>query len=212
MDLPDKKVSTTWICLNTKNKLRFSPRAIANTFKENFASLASDLVKKLPDPTGKFEILSVLQNYKGINFREKKLKFKKVSSVSILKILKEFKASKATELDNLAGRFLKDCSNTLCTPIAKICKLSNKLAIFSNKCKVTKIKPLYKKGLKTSPKKFRPVSLLPPISKIHDQTMNFLSDNKFQSGLNTNIKIFTQQTLVYHTSMTKSQKVSILIS
>ena len=120
--------------------------------------------------------------------------------MSILKILKEFKASKATELDNRAGRFLKDCSNTLCTPIAKICKLSNKLAIFSNKCKVTKIKPLYKKGLKTGPKNFRPVSLLPPISKIHDQTMNFLSDNKFlykyQSGLKTNIKNFTQQTLV----------------
>ena len=67
-------------------------------------------------------------------------------------------------------------------PIAKICNLSIKLASFPNKCKVAKIKPLYKKGLKTDPKNFRHISLLPLISKIkerviNDQTMNFLSDN-----------------------------------
>ena len=61
-------------------------------------NLASDLVKKLFDLTGKFGIPSVRHYYKGINFGEKKLKFEKVSSVSILKILKEFKTNKAIEL------------------------------------------------------------------------------------------------------------------
>ena len=171
--------------------MTFSPWTIANTFKKYFVNLANDLVKKLPDLTGKFGIPSVRQYYKEINFREKKLKFEKVSSVSILKILKEFKTNKATEVDNLAGWFLKDGSDILCTPVAKICNLSIKLASFPDKWKVAKINPLYKKGLKTDPKNFRPTSLLPLISKIikriiHDQTMNFLSDNnalhKYQSG------------------------------
>ena len=143
---------------------------------------------------------------------KKKLKFEKVSSVSILKILKEFKTNKATGIDNLAGRFLKDGSNILYTTIAKICNLSIKLASFPDKCKVAKIKPLHKKGLKTDPKNFRPISLLPLISKIieriiHDQTMNFLSDN-----INQVLENLTQETLVCHTSMAKSQKVSILVS
>ena len=104
--------------------------------------------------------------------------------MSILKILKELKNNKATGLDNLAGRFLKDGSNILCIPIAKICNLTIKLAFFSDKCKITKIKPFYKKALKTDPKNFRTISLLPLISKIrariiHDQFMNFLSDNNF---------------------------------
>ena len=86
------------------------------------------------------------QYYKEINFREKKLKFGKVSSASILKMLQEFKANKATGVDNLAGRFLKDGSNILCTPTAKICNLSIKLASFPDKCKVAKIKPFYKKS------------------------------------------------------------------
>ena len=97
---------TTSICFNTKKKLIFSLRTIANTFKERFTNLASDLVKKLSDPTGKFGTPSVRQYYKRINFHEKELKFEKVSSVSILKILKKFKTNKATRVDNRGG-FLK---------------------------------------------------------------------------------------------------------
>ena len=61
---------------------------------------------------------------------KKRIKIEKVSSVLILKMLQEFKTSKATGVDSLAGKFLKDGSNTLCTPIAKICNLSIKLASF----------------------------------------------------------------------------------
>ena len=109
----------------------------------------------------------------------------------ILKILREFKTNKATGVNNIV-RLLKDGSNTVCTPIARICNLSIKLASSPDKYKVTKNKPYYKKTLKTDPNYFRPISLLPPISKIieriiHDQTINFLSDNnvlyKYQSGL-----------------------------
>ena len=93
-------------------------------------------------------------------------------------------------VENLTGRFLKDNSNTLCTPTAKISIFSAKLASFPDKCKVAKIKPLCKKGLKSDPKSFRPISLLPLTSKIteqitHDQTINFLSNTnvlyKYQS-------------------------------
>ena len=86
--------------------------------------------------------------------------------MSIVKALKGFKTNKATGVDNLAGRFLKDGSNILCTPIAKICNLSIKLASFPDKCKVPKVKSLYKTGLKTNPKNFRLISLLPLVSKI----------------------------------------------
>ena len=61
--------------------------------------------------------------------------------------------------------------------IVKICKSSIKLASFPDKCRVAKIKPLYKKGLRTGSKNFRPISLmlfLPEIIEqiIHDQTIN----------------------------------------
>ena len=40
--------------------------------------------------------------------------------------------------DNLVGRFIKDGSNALCAPIAKICNLSIKLTFFPDKYKVAK--------------------------------------------------------------------------
>ena len=81
---------------------------------------------------------------------KKKLKFENVTLVSILRILKEFKAYKATEVENIMRRFLKDSSNILCTPIAKICNLSIILASFPDKYKVAKINLCIKKVSKVT--------------------------------------------------------------
>ena len=57
--------------------------------------------------------------------------------------------------------------------INQICNLSIKFSHFPKDSKVAKLKPLYKKGTKANPKNFRPISLLPIVSKtiqkvIHD--------------------------------------------
>ena len=75
--------------------------------------------------------------------------------------------------------------------ITQICNLSIKFSHFPNEYKVAKLKPLYKKGTKTDPKNFRPISILLILSKIiekviHSQTMNCLTENNilysYQSG------------------------------
>ena len=69
--------------------------------------------------------------------------------------------------------------------------LASQLSTVPDQCKIAKLKPLYKKGKKTDLKNYRPISLLPVISKIlekviHDQTMDFVTKEnisyKFQSG------------------------------
>ena len=77
-------------------------------------------------------------------------------------------------------------------PISQICNLSIKQSIFPSECKTANVKILFKKGSKVEPKNYRPISLLPIISKIiekviHDQTQNFLNERniifRYQSGL-----------------------------
>ena len=69
-------------------------------------------------------------------------------------------------------------------------QLSIKLSTVPNECKIAKLNR-YKKGKKTVPKNYRPISLLPVISKIlekviHDPTMDFVTKknvlHKFQLG------------------------------
>ena len=69
--------------------------------------------------------------------------------------------------------------------------LKKRFENFQNFQPTAKLKPLFKKGSTTHPKNYRPISLLPLISKIiekviHDQTQEFLDTNKivfkFQSG------------------------------
>ena len=80
-------------------------------------------------------------------------------------------------------------------PITQICNLSIKFSHFPKDCKIAKLKPLYKKGTKTDPNNFRPISFLPIISKIiekviREQTMNYLTENnvlyRYQSGFRKN--------------------------
>ena len=129
--------------------------------------------------------------YNPRNLEENPFHFTKVSENIISDFLKETKTNKTTGIDDLSGRFLKDGSKVLATPIVQICNLSIKLSTVPDECKIAKLKPLYKKGKKTDPKNYRPISLLPVISKIlekviHDQTMESVTKKnvlyKFQLG------------------------------
>ena len=144
-------------------------------------------------PTGpnKFDINSVREFYKLLNLAEDPFHFVKVSEKTISDFVIELETNKATGIDNLSGRILKDRSKVLATPLAQICNLSIKLSTVPDECKIAKLKPLYKKGKKTDPKNYRPISLLPVISKIlekviHDQAMDIVTKKnilyRFQSG------------------------------
>ena len=96
--------------------------------------------------------------------------------------MKGLTPSKAAGIDNLSGKFLKGNADILARPISKLCYLSIKLNSFPRSCKVAKVKPFFIKSSKTDPQNYRPISLLPVLSKIteriHDETQEFLSKNK----------------------------------
>ena len=70
-------------------------------------------------------------------------------------------------------------AKVLSKPISDLCDLSIISEKFPEICKVAKLKPLYKKGSLTEPCNYRPISLLPLVSKviekvIYDHTSPFL--------------------------------------
>ena len=192
LGLPDKRSPSTNICLEAENGLTFDLYTISEMFKKLFSNLANDLVQKLPAAANKFGNKSAEDYYNDMfDFYPKKLTFQTIQTRYISDLLKNCDTNKAAGIDDLSGRFLKDGADILTIPITQLCNLSIKFSHFPKDCKVAKLKPLYKKGTKTDPKNFRPISLLPIVSKIiekviHDQTMNYLTENsilyRHQSG------------------------------
>ena len=172
-----------------------------------FSNLANSLVQKLPAAAKKFGNKSVKDYYNHMfNLNPRKLHFQTIQSRYISDLLKNCDIDKTAGIDDLSGRFLKNGADILTMPITQICNLSIKFSHFPKDCKVAKIKLLYKKGTKTDPNNFRPISLLPIVSKIiekviHDQTMNYLTKNnllyRYQSGVRKNHS--TNNSLAYLT-------------
>ena len=192
MGLPSKAVTASNICLKDKNKIVFSATKNCSIFKNYFSSLAHNVVSKVPLLPDIFTE-SKIASYHCNNAMSKNLNFRlsETSPENILSILKGLNPSKTAGIDNLSGKFLKDGARVLAQTISQLCTVSINLKSFPRSCKITKIKPLFKKGSKTGPQNYCPISLLPLLPKIterivHDQTEEFLSKNKllyiFKSG------------------------------
>ena len=192
LGLPNKSTTQSNICLEKDGNLVFDEKPITEAFKDFFTHLANDLVAKLPAAPNIFGKTSLKEFYNHLEISEtNRFDFSFVSEEDILKILQKTETKKAPGIDKLTGKFLKDGAEIIAVHIAKLCNLSIKTSSFPNSCKIAKLKPLFKKGSKTDPKNYRPISLLPLVSKIferviHNQTQEFLNKNnilyKFQSG------------------------------
>lgn len=82
-----------------------------------------------------------------------------------------------------SGKFLKDRARILAKPISELYNLSVTFRNFPDAYKVAKLKPLFKKVPETDPSNYRPISLIPLLSKafgriVLDQTNDFLNHNK----------------------------------
>ena len=106
---------------------------------------------------------SVNNYYEKCNLKKKSI-FANIQSA--FKILKNFDEINASGIDDLSRIFVKDGAKLLTMPITQLCNLSISSGTFPDACKIAKLKPLFKKGTRTDPKNYHPVSLLPLISKV----------------------------------------------
>ena len=104
--------------------------------------------------------------HKKFNPNSEKFELVCITEETIKKLLCCLDVSKGPGMDEISPRFLKDGTEVLAKPIRDIINLSIKLSTFPDKCKIAKLTPLFKKGSKTDPKNYRPISLLPLISKL----------------------------------------------
>ena len=140
---------------------------MATQFNNFFVSVAS----KLKEPVEKcnFEKLKDFCNSKvpdGVQFN-----IPEVTRDKDLKFLSNTDISKATGCDQIGPRLLKIAAPFIVDSITYICNLSIKNSFFPDKWKNGKVTPLHKSGSKDDVNNFRPISVLPILSKILEKNM-----------------------------------------
>ena len=113
-------------------------------------------------------------------------KFSYITPGYVLKHLNRLKRSKATGIDLLPPNMLKDCSEEIAGPLAHIINLSLSTSTVPTLWKSAKVNPIFKSGNPDLVENYRPISILPILSKllertVHDQLYSYLENNNLLS-------------------------------
>ena len=115
--------------------------------------------------------------------------FKQVNTGTVPKELRNLKRSKSPGLDDIPPSLLKDAENCLAEPLTYLINMHR--AGISNEWKQAKVLPLFKSGNATELDNYRPISILPILSKVlervvHMQFIDYLESSrllyKYQFG------------------------------
>ena len=87
----------------------------------------------------------------------------------VLKLIDKFNPQKATGADKISVKLLKLTKDTIVEPITDLINTSIKTCIFPNVIKRAQVSPLFKKDDAMTKSNYKPVSLIPILSKIFEK-------------------------------------------
>ena len=161
-------------------------KTLANTIKQRLSSNIFSCIQ-LPQFNSTFE-------------------FKEIDVASVFKQLSTLKTNKSTGLDGISARLLKDAAAIIAPTLTDIFNQSLKSSIFPKIWKDGKVTPIFKSGDRSNMSNYRPITVLPILSKIlerfvHTQIYSYLSENKIlsQSQFGFRPKLSTSTALAFFT-------------
>ncbi|MEW8547257.1 MAG: reverse transcriptase family protein [Candidatus Thiodiazotropha sp.] len=181
-----KKSSNITNIINNGSHIE-DPTEIANTFNDFFVNVASRIKEPVTN-SNHARLKEFCQSKLPANA---KFSISAIDKHKVLKYLSNIDVSKATGTDTIGPRLIKLAAPYIADDISFICNHSIKNSIFPNKWKEAKVSPLYKNGSHDDVNNYRPISILPILSKVlekhvHECLSNFLHEHnllhKTQSG------------------------------
>jgi len=175
---------------------------ITNGFCNYFTNIGKVLADNIPNSTVNFDHYLTNSNLNSIYFSP-------TDPNEIVKILDAMKGKMSCGHDKLNSQFLKLVKHEISVPLAILINRSMNEGIVPDILKLAKVIPIYKSKDKQQFSNYRPISLLPSVSKvlekiIHKRVYKFLSKNDMlyakQFGFRSNHStINAVQELIYDT-------------
>jgi len=165
--------------LNINGNLITSKIEIAEAFRHHFETCANKLAENLPQGHDTSDIMQTGPTWS----------FNHTTSTDLLKIIQTLKNKNSAGLDCLSNRMLKKEAYRFSVILAPLINESIDQGIFPDCLKQANLIPIFKKGDPTDPNNYRPIALLPVLSKVFEKVLNlqitkiidsgFVDDNQF---------------------------------
>ena len=156
---------------------------MAEAFNHYFTNIGPNLASEIPPTNIKPECY--------LKPTDKTFTLKAPNVSTVCKLLSQINEKKAAGLDKIPCRLLKLAADIVGPSLTGIFEKSIHIGIFPIEWKVARITPIFKKGVKSDLNNYRPISVIPIVSKIfekivYQQLYDYLNENKLltncQSG------------------------------
>ena len=159
-------------------------KEIADQFNIFFSNIGSTLSDSIEIDDSTLDFTDYLNNPTQHHFN-----FNTITESETLSIINKLKSKNSSGKDEISNKLLKSIKDEIAKPLTIIINQSLKTGVFPDALKIAKVKPLYKKGDNFCLNNYRPISLLPTISKIFERVMF----TQLYSYLNANNLLSEQQ-------------------
>ena len=192
-----KGLKSSKVLLVENNEIISDNVKVAEIMNDHFINIATNFVSNIPmlprDLCGIDPLDTIMLTYRShpsiVKIRERikhqkkvlKFSFSNVTPSHIENEIISLNAKKSVGYDNIPPKVLKESVCAVKEPLTLIFNTSVNECTFPSKLKFANISPLFKKDDNTNKKNYRPISILPVVSKIFErvflqQMSNFVSN------------------------------------
>ena len=174
--------SSTLQAMNLEDGITTDSTKIANGFGFFFSNIATELKMSLNILGNHIWQKVISHDFQAVS-TSLHFHFKQVNSGTVLKELRNLKRSKSPGPDDIPPSLLKDAASCLAEPLTYVINMSLRTGQVPNQWKQAKVLPLFKSGNAIELDNYRPISILPVLSKVlervvHTQFIDYLESNR----------------------------------
>lgn len=143
-----------------------NPSCIAEKFSEFFSEIGPKYASNIPPSSKNYK------NYMKTSTQSTSLYFRPTDSNEIINTINSLKPKKSSGHDGVNALLLQQIKFAISSPLSIAINKSIETGIFPSKLKIAKVIPIYKSKDKQNFTNYRPISLLPTISKIYEKIVH----------------------------------------
>ncbi|XP_047104490.1 uncharacterized protein LOC124734385 [Schistocerca piceifrons] len=148
------------ICPLMSGKSNANPLEVANTFNRYYITVADELISQ-----NKTNAVSKLLNPPHTNHT---MVFIPTTDAEVSNLIKQLKIKHSSGLDGVTSHLIKECRECILKPLTHMLNAAIEEGIFPDSLKVSKVKPIFKKGNRDELGNYRPISLISTFAKIYE--------------------------------------------